>query len=98
MGQILYKRKGNPLRIPIRAKFWKDGKLVNSKSSTIKAKVVAICEATKFDKAFLQVLYEKIQGDEPIYNSCYCYSKKDFKSALRDFTEKDLLDYWENGI
>ena len=72
----------------------KNGKVVGRYSKRIKTKIFSIIKATTFSECELKVVYDPIRD---AYNSGTFFNKKDAIQALRDWTEKELLDFVEES-
>ena len=82
------------VRLQISVSFKKNGKVVGRYSKRIKTKIFSIIKATTFSECELKVVYDPIRD---VYNSGTFFNKKDAIQALRDWTEKELLDFVEES-
>lgn len=77
------------VRVSIRLKLWKDGKLVVDTRKRIKARILSFAQVHLWDRAYLKVTYDRKNG---YYNDGYYSTYEDLKAVLAAFTEKSLLD------
>ena len=82
------------LRLNIQAKFWKDGKLINTACRRIKDRILILAQKENWDTAYLSVCYD---NKRDYSNRGYYFKLKDFKEALSAFTESSLIKFILGG-
>jgi len=87
---FMQRTKIRTLRIPIRLKLYKKGKMTLSTTVHQKSRIMSRVVPKSWEKAYLKVSYGGGHYNDGVYTKM-----KDFKQAFHAFTDKRLLDYLE---